>query len=308
MSKQLKTRFPLFNRVAVVICSVLILVSVTWTFASAESRAEQTLVTALLAVVFGGLACWALWLTLAWRARPSRGLDELDAVNLPMVSDNALKYRYFTGTKSGAVIIDTHGETIYFVNCFLPRRFLAVSEREHSSPLSGIRAVHRFCDRGCVWLIIITSAGKAVVPNTGEGFEELWRLLKEIVPENAPGFATDDPRTQFAWVLGAICGLFGGWYLTPDQSGDTTLGLFLLGGAILGVVGGHQLIKIIDHWFRVNVARAVGYGILGAIAGPGIGINRLLIAGWPKYLVILAALGGFILGAGLSRIGAVRER
>jgi len=301
-------RFPLFNRIVVFILCVLVLVGITWRVVSPKAGAELNVVTGLLAVVFGGMACWALWLTLTWRERPSTALDELDAVDLPPLSVAAIEYRYFTGTKSGTVVIDPQSETIYFLNCHVPRRFLAVAEREYSCPMRNIRAIHRFVDRSIEWLTVVTDAGKAVVPNTGADFEELWRVLRDFVPENAPGFATDDPRMGFVWVLGAIGGLFGGWYLTPDRAGETTLSLFLLCGAILGVVSGHLLIWIIDRWFRVNVARTIGYGTIGAIAGFGIGSSQMLAAGWPAQRMIWTALGGFLLGAAVSRSGAFGKR
>ncbi len=307
-NKQMSKRFPIVNRAVVVLVCVVILVSIAWTFASAKARAELDIVAGLLAVVFGGMACWGLWLTLTWRERPSAELDELDSVNFPPPSDDGIAYRYVTGTKSGAVLVDPQRETICFVNCHVPRRMLAVAEKQYTCPIDDIRAVHRFSDRWGESLTIITEAGKAIVLNKGEGFEDLWRLLKDLVPENAPGFATDDPRMGFVWVLGAIGGLFGGWYLTPERSGDTTLGLFLLCGAIFGVVGGHLLIKIIDRWFRVNVVKAIGYGTLGAIAGLGIGSSFMLTGRWPAQTVLWATLVGFILGAGLSRAGGLRER
>ena len=303
----MRNRFPLFNRAVVFIICVLMLVGIPYGFISSMARGDLNIVTALLMVVFGSMACWYLWVTLAWRERPPIALEEQDAVNLPPVSDRAVQYRYFTGLKSGAVLVDPESETIYFVNCYVPRRFLAVAQREYRCPVSNIRAIHRFFDKGLEWLIIATDAGKANIPNLGADFEALWHVLKNFVPENSPGFATDDPRMGLVWVIGAVGGIFGGWWLTPIRARDSTLALFVVCGAILGVIGGQMLIRITDHWFRVNIAKAVGYGTLGATAGLGIG-SLMLATGWSDHTMIWTALGGFILGAGIIHISAFGKR
>ncbi len=297
-----KTRpsFPLFNRIAVlVLCSVILLAAV-YNVVIPGARRDMDVIKALLLMTFSGFACYGIWVALTWRRCEQEGQDQLDGLQRPEVSEDAVEYHYFTGLHSGSVIVDPHREMIHFLKCHVPRRFLARVEPLFSCPFSDLKAVYQFNDRGVECLTVVSESGKAVIPNTGANYGDVSGLLTDLVGENQSGFATDDPRMGVVWLAGAMVGLFTGFLVAPQNSSDSTLGVYVVCGAILGVICSQLLIRVLDRTFKVNLARIIGYGTIGVIAALNVGSIFMPLVGWSMPVMAAIVLVGFLLGAFIS--------
>jgi hypothetical protein len=291
---------PLFNRIVVFIGSCFVVGSTVWMAILFASRRELNIVHGFLVVVFGGLGCFGVWLSLTWRdltKEPDDGQSSRAHVVLP---PEAIVCRFPSLTKVASIIIDPRAGTIAFENCHVPRRFLATSQEWFRCPISEVKGVHSFRYRG-ESLTIVTAGGKACVGSLATNYEQLRDWLEEAVPTAAPGFATDHPATGMVHVGGGFAGIFAGWYLTPSTASNEALGLFLLAGAVLGVFASHLLVSLADRARGINLARPLGYGVIGAknIVMPLSGLFLLwsLRSEWNVWWAVAPVAVGFLAGA-----------
>jgi predicted membrane protein len=98
------------------------------------------------------------------------------------------------------------------------------------------------------------------------------------------------------YLAGALVGLIGGAVLTPRKANESTLGMFILSGAILGVLGSHFMIHLGDRRLRMSLARPVGGGMIGATFG--LIVSRAIgqVVGWNTAPMLALVAAGAIIG------------
>jgi hypothetical protein len=228
-----------------------------------------------------------------------------------LVHDDVFVCRFSTGFKSAAVVVDARESVIHFENCHVPRKNFATASAKFSCPVSDIKAVHRFTYRG-ESLTIVTATGKALVPSTATNYGRLCEYLRKAVPVNAPGFSADDPRMGFVYVAGALIGLGGGVFLTPRNSSDFTLGMFVLVGTVLGVVGGHLLVRLGDRLAGVSLVPPFVGGVFGLILG--FSVSKVVAVAtegkveWAGELALAGTVLGVLLGTAAVIRAVLRKR
>ena len=106
----------------------------------------------------------------------------------------------------------------------------------------------------------------------------------------------------WAWSMWpALGGLCGGVLLTPRHANDSTLGVFVLCGAILGVFASRLLIYLANRWLGVDLARPVGHGVIGAILGCAVSRVITPVIGWSTLPILALILAGAISGVMIGR-------
>ena len=184
---------------------------------------------------------------------------------------------------------------IHFENCHVPRRFGATAQTWFSCPVSDVRGVHRFFYHG-ESLTIVTATGKALIPAYATKYIELREFLTDAVPANQSGFSNDNPIMGFVYLAGALVGLFGGAFLTPRNSSDSTLGVFVLFGTILGVAGSHLLIRLGDRLLKTNLAKPIGLGMVGVTFGVVVSTAIAPVIDWNLVPMVALVLAGGVIG------------
>lgn len=287
--------FPIINRVIVSLASLMGMVSIPWVIAQHYQNNELDIATTVLLTIFFFIACFGLWLSLRWK--PSSGTqipDDQSFVRRTFEepSESTLSYSYFNGFKESAIHLDVEAERIIFMNCHTPRKFLAMADHSFECSAKEIHAIYSFRYRG-ESLTVITKKGRVVIPIQGKESLEIKKQLIEWVPTNQKGHAVDHPMMSLAYILGALGGLFGGVVITPSSAAQSSLGLFVLAGAALGTAGVYLAVKIFDQWIGVNLAKHLGYAVIGG--GFGLTASQFLvpILGWNLMVsTVLIALGG----------------
>jgi hypothetical protein len=201
--KNAQPTFPLFNRIVVLVMSSGLLIGLLAALASPGFRKDLDFVNGFLSVVFAILACFGIWISLAWKNRTPESLEEEEAFpspDRPHIPEDALACHFSTGVKSAAVYLDSDNGLIHFRDCHVPRRFLASAQPWYSCPVTDVKGVHVFRYRG-ESLTIVTATGKAQISAAATNYAELRELLNELVPVNQPGFSTDHP----------MMGMVGAW-------------------------------------------------------------------------------------------------
>ena len=216
---------------------------------------------------------------------------------------------------SEAVIVDFEKRTIQFANCHTPRKFLAFRpEPEFSCPVTDLRAMHRLRDaepRGRVWyrprihaletLMIVTSAGTAVVPSTALNFEPLCQYLAANIPGGGAAFSEEHPAMLLIAGCGAFVGFIVSWSLTPQNARNIELWRNLLGGTFV-------VCWLTFLFVRFALFTAVTYCVLGGIllsglcglAGIGSKQLTLMLVGVCTIASIVSAI--------LMRISRIHDR
>lgn len=284
--------FPLFNRIAVFIMSSGMLVGLLVALASPKFRQDLNVVMLLVLVVFMGMACFGIWISLSYRARVPDVEDEPSAVR--PYSEDALVCRFAALNRVHSVVVDRAAGMIHFAHCHTPQRFLARAEPRYSCLLTDIQAAHV---RGNS-LTIVTKAGNAYVPAYTENYAELSEFLAAYVPPEQDEHDTDHPLMGWVYTFSAIGGLLLGAALTPRQASAATLSLCAAVGA-----AGMLVLTRLGVWFAyrylgVSLVRPLGYAAVGA----GIGLIAAPLVGeaageWtPGLMIVLGAASGLLAG------------
>ncbi len=260
---------------------------------------------------FCGLAGIAIWYMLRYLRnrrleRPAIG-DAVRPPGQPHISEGSLTHIFPRGLSSGAVIVDLNAGLIHFKNCHSPRKFWSWAQPWFSCPITDIEAVHVFSDRVCETLTIVTATGKAVILCNGTDYLELMNKLKELVPYNQPGFATDNPMMSDVILAGAFVGIVAGVAFAavlpgPWSSYPSVMALGMLGGGSLGVFGIYMLVYLGDGWLQIEAVQPIGFAMVGATAGLSVG--SLLGGGGENMGLILAIVAVGIASGGV--FGAVK--
>lgn len=290
--------WPLFNRIEVLVGSSTIAICITFAVVQGFRKGNLDGVTLFLNFVFFAMACAGIWFSLLWKNRTQEELAEeqsISTIDQPDISETALVYRFSNGLKSAAIYIDAIHGKIHFHNCHTPRRFLSTASELFSCPIDELKAAHVWRHDG-ESLTIVTSQGKALMPDAGPGYGEVRDAIQELVPFTHPGFSADHPMMNMVFIMGAVIGLFTGVLLVPSNSSDAVLGLFVLFGAVLGCVGIYGLVWAGDRLLRTGFVQPIGYAVVGGIAG-------LLVAGlfqpwigWQLTPMIVLVLVGVVAG------------
>ncbi len=291
--------FPLFNRVVVAATSGLLLLGVLAAFAVPNLRANIDFVNGIVLAIFAAVAAWGLWLSVTWKHRSGSELAEenaRDSFDRPDISEDARVFHFQVMKKAGALYLDEASGRIHFRNCHVPRKFLATAEEWFSCPLGDLKGVHVFRWR-LESFTVVTAQGKAVITDYDRDYAELRDLLKELVPATVPGFSADHPMMSLVYLGGALAGLFGGVFATPKNAPDSTLGLFVLGGSILGVASVHALVVFADRKFKVGLAQPLGFAVAGSCAGVALAEVLGPVAGWRMSVILAAVSIGALSGA-----------
>jgi hypothetical protein len=304
------TSFPLFNRIVVFVTSGGLLVGLAVAFASPKFRNDLDLVNGFILMVFAVMAGFGCWISLFWKERTPEELKEEDAfpsVDRPNVPEDALASHFSMLTRSAAVFIDQNAGVLYFKNCHVPRKFVASAQPWFSCPVGDLKGVHVFRYRG-ESLTIVTASGKVLVPHTATDYSQLRQTLKELVPHSQSGFSSDHPMMGMVYLAGILIGLFAGVFLTPDNASNSTMGLFVLGGSILGSIGSHLFVSLGDRCLKIGMAQPIGFGMLGACIGLAASSLLRPAIGWNLEPTVVLILIGAIVGVLFGVIKQTRER
>ena len=153
----------------------------------------------------------------------------------------------------------------------------------------------------------MTTTGKAVVPENASNFTLLRDWLAEGVPENDPEFATDNPATIWASMVGTILGILLGTFLARD-GGNTQLVSAVVGGAIAGAVGGYLLVAFGARVLMLDIARPIMLSVIGLLIGLVIAsVLRPFVGASTPVTVTLVVGGGIIGGMAAARRHSVPQ-
>ncbi len=256
------------------------------------------LVYVFVAAIFWPLACICFWYLLNFRHKSGQQIEAELALSIPEqphISEHERSYRFQNGLLPAAVAIDEEQQVIHFFNCHAPRRMFATSQPRFCCPLSDLLGIYLVSyPQGA--FTVVTQQGKASIPSGYDGFLELRERLTSLVPRNAPRFAEDQPLMGMVYLGGACCGLLAGYVMTPDNANDSTLGLLMIMGAILGPIISHVLIVVVDRKWRIGLVQPFGFAVAGAING--LLLCRLIEICWAgqadhfaSYIVLFGLLG-----------------
>lgn len=287
--------FPLFNRLVVLTLSSAVLLGMLAQLAIPAVRNRLDLASSFLLVVFVGMSCWGIWVSVRW---PSRRLEDRDLAphfECSRLPDNAIVCQFFTGVRSGSVVIEPDAAVIHFDHCHVPNTFLALSQPMFHCALSEIQDTIT-CRAPAVSLTIRTALGKAVIPGHATNYDQLVEFLQRTVPVRTVATGTDHPLMGYVYVAGALAGLFGGVYLTPRNAADSVLGIFVIVGAFLGILASRALVVLADRYLRIGIAPPIAYGLIGLIAGLTVALSTAPYLGWNLVLIIAWATAGTLLG------------
>ena len=185
--------------------------------------------------ILGGAALWRSW-------SQSTVISTKPPPALEPVTHNrgTLEVQFLLRQDTARVILDEADARIHFINCHVPFGLLTSAAGGFSCDTNAIMRVHdaREANLG-MCLTIVTRTGKCVVPRGGTDYSALYQRLKQIVPDNHPGFVIHDHRMQYpigAAISGSgVLGLLAGGWMTPMGASDTMLYFCGALGATLGV-------------------------------------------------------------------------
>jgi hypothetical protein len=260
----LNPRISLPGRIGVFVFSGLLLFFPVYAMVSEKGFVGDTgtplpgIAVALICTVCTIFGCWGMWVSLIYKARTLKELDEeavLTSHDQPSNAPDAIVCRYSLGTKAGGVFVDTNARLISFQNCHTPRGFLTSTDEWFTCPITDIKRVHDsnvYKAGRC--LTIITGIGGVRIPQTLADYSDIRDTLRRLVAQNDPGFLLHDPAFQIVLGLviagGGFLGVFAGWWLSPKNATDSILAVCIVGGTTLGIVGSLLLTSLADRFLQ----------------------------------------------------------
>lgn len=287
-------RFPLFNRLVVLILSGAVLLGMIALFVIAVVRDGLDLASGFLVVVFSGMACWGVWVSLRWPGHHLDMREVLLANERRRLSANAIICQFFTGLRTGTVLIEPDAAVIRFDNCHVPNRFLAVAQRSVRCSLTEIRDFYSYQGRG-LSVAIRTATGRVVIPGHATNYDQLVDFLQRRIPVRTAAFGADHPLMGIFHFVGAAGGLIGGVSLTPRNAGNSVLGVLAIVGAFVGTLASLLLVNLADRYLKADMMRRIGFGGLGFVGGLTFALLLAPLFAWnPVPFVALATVGVII--------------
>ena len=87
-------------------------------------------------------------------------------------------------------------------------------------------------------LMIVTQAGEAPVTSTATNYEQLRKILPDLIPQCPRNVSADHPDVMKLCALWSLfttlAGLMTGWFVTALNASNSSLFLHLLVGAVVG--------------------------------------------------------------------------
>ncbi len=260
----LNPRISLIGRIGIFALSGLLLFLPVHALVSEKGFVGDTgiplpgIAVALICTVYTIFGCLGMWVSLIYKARTLKELDEeavLTSRDQPSLAPDAIACRYSLGTKAGGVFVDKNARLISFQNCHTPRGFLTSTDEWFTCPITEIKRVHDsnvYKAGRC--LTIITGIGGVRIPQTLADYSDVRDTLRRLVAQNDPGFLLHDPAFQIALGLviagGGFLGVFAGWWLSPTNATDSILAVCIVGGTTLGVVASLLLTSLADRFLQ----------------------------------------------------------
>jgi len=167
-----------------------------------------------------------------------------------------------------AVIVNREAGWVEFRHCHVPRQSILFPKTQpnFACSISDLRAVHftpRFKSNSA-FLTVVTTTGKANIPDTGPHFATLREWFNETVPRNDPKFATDNPLSVKVYVFfGTVC-FFAAAFLT-EGAGNAAVFATAVFAAILAVLGAFLVISFGGRLLHTDITYAI-FPILSGIA------------------------------------------
>ena len=242
-------------------------------------------------------------------------LQSLAEADRPEMSSDSLVYRFNKKIglgKTGAVYVDQAGRMLHFFNCHLARGFWTLTaSRWFSCAFDELRAVTAFkapyvqrgagssyrVNRGSESLTVVTVGGKAKIPGTSTGYEEMRDIIKKLKPVADEDASTEHPATFFALLWGSIVGGIGGLIVAQPtvstSDGDLFWGSLWIGAAV-GIASSLLLIWFAGRFLKINLAVPMMLSLIagGSVLMLGVSFDPLVAV----ILAFLATIAGGVLG------------
>ncbi len=240
-----------------------------------------------------------LWVMVVKRifAKSDDGLEA--ALTGMSLSSGAVTGTFDNFFQPASVTFNPETSCLYFINCHVPHRFLAMSERMASCSIDDVYAVYPN-DRD---FVVVTSRGKATIPWYGTSCQSLYEHLKKAVPENKPGFAADNPIFGYAIVGLATVGVGLGALLAPRNADVQDVALFMISGGGLAVVILAFLVRLADRTTSWDIVKPIAYSMKFGLSSLLLGVWFSPFFHWDLRPMIAFVVAGMVVGCfyGLSR-------
>lgn len=245
-----------YNRISQFLWGCLILGLISYDIYMTAELGKLSFVKVFRAVACTAMGGWIIWVSLAYRDRPSANQELMEAWTAPEYSEDALVCDFWTGYTDAKVIVDDYAGMIHFGNCHWSRGFLEGNPEWYSCPLATLKGLYRYKRKKRKYLWIITDAGKVLIPDSATHFPKLYVQLLDAVPKNKPGYFTDSPMLARNLGIGTILGLFGGlaWGLTmmPLNTGIETVAALGFGSGLVAFLGVYIVGQLSDYLNRMT--------------------------------------------------------
>lgn len=247
--------------------------------------------------VFAWLFCAIfLWVTVLafWRifGTPRGNLQEW--MKELALSDSAVTVTFDNFFQPASVIYDPPASRLYFFNCHVPRRYLAMSDETYSCSIRDICGLYPNTRKEP--MVIVTKRGKAAIAGSDQEVRMLFDMLERDAPRNTPGFAADNPMLMIVYVGVALAGIGLGALATFHQGDPDTVVLAMIGGGILGVFSVHLLVMLLAKTSKTDFATPMIYTVKFAFAGMILGNGLVPLIGGDWRPLAGFVLGGMIVG------------
>lgn len=288
-------RFPWFNRLVVLVLSGAVLIGMISLIVIAAVRNDFDPASGFLVVVFSGMACWGIWVSLRWPGHRLDTREVLLANERRSLSANAIICQFFTGLRTGTVVIEPDAAAIRFDNCHVPNRFLAVAQRSVRCSLTEIRDFYCYQGRG-MSVAIRTATGRVMIPGHATNYDQLVDFLQRRIPVRTAVSGADHPLMGMLHFIGAVVGLIGGVSLTPRNAGNGVLGVLAIVGAFVGMLASLLIVNLADRYLKADTMRRIGFGGVGFVGGLTLAVYLAPLLAWNLVPFIVLAAVGAILG------------
>ena len=238
----------------------------------------------------------------------------------PEISADSLVYRFNKRAgKTGAIYVDHARQMLHFYKCHTPQKFFTLGpSRWFSCRVNELKGTHCFAlprveyrgnsmparvDRNPESLTVVTTSGKATIPGTEPGYENIRDTFRELKPVADPEFSTEHPAMGCALFFGAIVGGAAGLIVAGVTSYTKESELYgaLWGGIAVGAASSWLLTWLSARVLKINLAVPMASSLTGGIVvllagAPFIGvINRGRYDG-ASVVIVLAILFAIVCG------------
>lgn len=185
--------------------------------------------------------------------------------------------------KGAEIVVHVEERVIQFYRCHAPRKFLSLGmATEHVvCSFDEIEAYYCSSGRGNTWLTIVTSSGTATIDDKASGFKALCSWLDENIVSNPAAHPEDSPWMPYTYIGSAAVGMLAVpllamyvlgflWPSAPvltRPASNGMVGLYLLGGAFVGVAFVRGLVKLAAGVLNISLVTPIARGFAGSFVG-----------------------------------------